>query len=643
VIYSPVTSETWLKLEPTPSFTGTPQMPDERAPEIQPKARARTRSRRLLVCALLFLLASGVRFLHLQDNRPAIPFYGMTGEYKAHALTLVAGDFDTFLRGTDPPSDANVVKHPPGYPLLMAAVYELFGEADEPLQLVHIALDSAAVVLVFLIASELFPFAAARIAGLLVALSPQLAYHAIALLPDPLAAPPLLLAFYFLIRALKRPRVASFVAAGALVGLSCLLRSNALLLAPMLAVLSVVLFGRRRGWRYAGALLVAAIVVMLPVTVRNYLAFKSFIPLSLSAGITMVEGIGVYDKEGRFGLPSSDYAVTKWEAEKYNRPDYLGTRFSPDGVLRERRRVAAGLNVVRAHPFWFLGVMAQRAAFMLRLARVELIAAEPAVTRPLAVPDNAPPERVVMPTQLRAGDATTTDAPRAGDQSAARFTSAGTTVVATSEPFALRRDTDYLLRLPIKIEEGSVVVAVVRERDGAEIASTPILHPINYLDLTPETQPAVSTEKPFVSGDADAARVVIRNGERKLTPATTEIGRVDLFALGSSSNTWTRLPRIIVRASQKIFLTAVMLPFTILGAALMLRAGRWRALALLVAVPAYYMCVQSALWTEFRYVLAMHYFLPILTAFGIYSLAAWLWQSARSKLVPPRVHRVETL
>jgi hypothetical protein len=41
----------------------------------------------------------------------------------------------------------------------------------------------------------------------------------------------------------------------------------------------------------------------------------------------------------------------------------------------------------------------------------------------------------------------------------------------------------------------------------------------------------------------------------------------------------------------------------------MARGKKWRALVVLLAVPVYYLCVQSALHTEYRYVLAVHYFL----------------------------------
>src|SRR5438132_8216430 len=99
------------------------------------------RRKLMLICAVVFLIATAVRVLHMQDNQQAIPFYGMTGEYKAHALTLLHGQLKLFLRGPNPPSDANVIKHPPGYPLLMAVVYKIFGESDKDLQLVHIVFD----------------------------------------------------------------------------------------------------------------------------------------------------------------------------------------------------------------------------------------------------------------------------------------------------------------------------------------------------------------------------------------------------------------------------------------------------------------------------------------------------------------------
>ncbi len=560
----------------------------------------------VIICVVVFLVACGVRVLHWQDNRQGLPFAGMHAEYRTHALVLVNGDLKHFLYGFDPPSDANFVKHPPGYPLLLAFVFKLFGQSDTTLAAVHIMLDALACALVVLLAAELFPVSVASIAGLLVAFAPQLAYHAIAPVPDPLATPPMLLAFYFLVRAWKHKRLRAMAVAGALIGVSCWLRSNALLFAPLLVVLIRFLFARGERLRFASVLVGAYVLVIAPVTVRNYVAFGRFIPLSLSAGITLVEGIGVYDKDGRFGLPDSDYRVTKWEAQMYNRPDYLGTRFKPDGVLREQSRIRHGLAVVRAHPLWFFGVMLRRAADMPRLARVETVAPQPAVTHaPQVAAGTEPVQTFTPPESRRADEAATT--------------------LFVSPPLPVQPETDYLLRLPLKIEAGSVVVDVLDAQGDAVLASTSVLHPVNWLDLTPERQPAVEIARPFVSGDAQTVRVRVRNGYRKPARVVATVGRMELFALGPARNEWTRYPRLLVHLIERLFLTATMLPLVLLGAARLVRAGRWRVVAILIAPAVYYMCVQSILWTEFRYILAMHYFLFILAAFALHWLGQTLW------------------
>ena len=61
-----------------------------------------------------------------------------------------------------------------------------------------------------------------------------------------------------------------------------------------------------------------------------------------------------------------------------------------------------------------------------------------------------------------------------------------------------------------------------------------------------------------------------------------------------------------------------MLPLLIVGLALLVISRRWRALVILLVVPAYYLSVQSAFHTEYRYILAMHYFLFIAAGVTVY-------------------------
>src|SRR5207237_2769594 len=214
-------------------------------------------------------------------------------------------------------------------------------------QLVQMGLDSLAAVIICLIAFELFPIAVGIIAGLMAAFAPQFSWNSILLLPDSLAALPILLAVFLLIRSSQRPRRTFLIlAAGALIGISCWLRANAILLAPFLALLFPIIY--KRGERLGAMLMLVcgACLMISPLTIRNAVVFGKFIPVSLGAGQTLIEGISDYDPERRFGLPATDIELTRMEAEEHERPDYAPSLFTPDGVERDRERAARSLAVI---------------------------------------------------------------------------------------------------------------------------------------------------------------------------------------------------------------------------------------------------------------------------------------------------------
>src|SRR5207237_4180578 len=151
-------------------------------------------------------------------------------------------------------SDPDLLGHPPGYPFILALVYKIFGDGDAAAQVLQIVCDSLAAALVLLIAAELLPFGVALVAGALVAFAPQFCWNSVLLLPDTLAVLPVLLAVYLLVRARGRHTLVKLFFAGALVGVSCWLRANALLLAPFLLLLVPFISERGRRTRPALAL-----------------------------------------------------------------------------------------------------------------------------------------------------------------------------------------------------------------------------------------------------------------------------------------------------------------------------------------------------------------------------------------------------
>jgi len=178
--------------------------------------------RKWVICIFLFSLAFGVRLLVWQNNKTAIDAvqYVVTDVYKRDARLLVTGDVGAFVTGPDPPSDATIIMHPPGYPIFIAAIYSIFGE-NGSLRIIQILLNSLAPLLIFLIAALLFDERVAIIAGGLTAFAPQLAFHSAIILPDELSVLPILAAVYFLIRASNGTRMVMPLLFGFCLGLSC--------------------------------------------------------------------------------------------------------------------------------------------------------------------------------------------------------------------------------------------------------------------------------------------------------------------------------------------------------------------------------------------------------------------------------------
>src|SRR5262252_1815733 len=158
-----------------------------------------------LSIAILLLLSAGVRFLFWQDLAPELSLrdtlsQNMALQYRREARRMLEDGTLLYPRN-HPDTDARMIVHPPGYSLVMALCFKLFGENDTPLRVLQLTADAVSAVLVMLIAAEFFPFAVALLAGLLMALSCHFSYYAIKLSPDSLAVLPILLAVYLVTKA----------------------------------------------------------------------------------------------------------------------------------------------------------------------------------------------------------------------------------------------------------------------------------------------------------------------------------------------------------------------------------------------------------------------------------------------------------
>ena len=579
-----------------------------------------TPNRKFLICLAIVCVAFGVRLLQWQNNFLTLDkeMTRLTARYKEEAQFLLTGNWASFVKGSESEADEMILTHPPGYPILMAIVYKISSNSDRILRLFQIACEALAAVLVFLIAARLIPRGAALVAALLVAVAPQLTYRSLVLLPDSLTALPVLAAILLILKAIEHPRIRTMILAGGLIGISCWLRADAILLPVFLSAPLVLLLPRGERRRHALALVGGLVIVIAPMTIRNALVFRSFVPVSLGTGVTLCQGVGDYDVEQRFGLSPTDYGTSTQEAQQAGRPDYAAELYRPDGIERERSRAARAWSVIRSNPAWFVGTMVRRILTMLTYEPVPIVSAQPTVLHPLENAKDKPlvwspsPQELLSESQT-AGSARTSVTPEG--ETTLRLESSNSFQLVT-KPIAVRPNFDYLLTVPARIQQGRASITVRRLARPEILASAALPDSLERLPFTNEFAPEVQI--PFVSPNEDRVQLTIASVESSTTPVNLDIGRAQLNELGPASYLWTKYPRMLVKSIQKLFVTSYILTLTILGLVLLAFHRRKVALAVILTVPLYYLLSHAPLHFEHRYILPAHFFWFMLAGLAVY-------------------------
>lgn len=321
-----------------------------------------------LLLAGVFALAVVVRVTYRTERAAAFDQINPYQSFIAHrrAVRMLEGRGVLLWDDTDPRL-IKQIRRPPGYAIFLAAIYAVTGPDLHVAQAVQILLDALAAAGVAALALWLVSWRSAIVAGLLYALSPHLAVYATIVTPDAVASWPLLAGGAFFIAALRRRdrwRLTLAGAGGIAIGASCWLTAQGMTLPFALFAVGVIvaLPGDRRRAAATGAVLVlAALAAILPLTIRNIAVYGVAVPIRPGLGVTLVEGLGVYDPS----FPATDGELLSDEAIRFGRPDYEDALYQPDGLAREQERISRALDAIATRPFWFAGIMLDRMRLML--------------------------------------------------------------------------------------------------------------------------------------------------------------------------------------------------------------------------------------------------------------------------------------
>jgi tetratricopeptide (TPR) repeat protein len=248
---------------------------------------------------LLFGLVLRLGYLNELASSPAFEHPAFDAEFHDYwARCLVSGDWSPPQFHNDPRINETPFFRPPGYPYFLAGVYLFSGGSYLAATLVQMFIGLLSCVMAFLLARSIFGRGPGLICAALMSCYWIFIYFEGELLAPALLVILTLVTMVMLARWLDRVTYGNAIATGVLVGLSGLVRPNALVLAPVaLAWIWWVARRRRDNRRFRVALVgfpVGVVLAVAPATIRNYVVADDPVLITSNAGVNLYIGNNEY-------------------------------------------------------------------------------------------------------------------------------------------------------------------------------------------------------------------------------------------------------------------------------------------------------------------------------------------------------------
>jgi len=266
------------------------------AADTSPATPARLRRADIVLLVFVVLFAFGLRLAYIWQLRssPLFAHPQMDELYHDQWAQAITGG-ELFAAGP--------YFRAPLYPAFLAAIYTVFGHDYLVARVVQALLGSLSCGLLFLIGRRVFGTAVGAIAAFVAASYWMLIYFDGELLIPVLIVFLDLLLIWLLLRAMHGPSARAYGLAGVVLGLSAIARPNILLFGPAIVLWLVVIY-RGRWWRalqYVVCVTAGCLLVVLPITVRNYIVGGDLVLIASQGGVNFYIGNNP-DSDGRTAI-----------------------------------------------------------------------------------------------------------------------------------------------------------------------------------------------------------------------------------------------------------------------------------------------------------------------------------------------------
>jgi 4-amino-4-deoxy-L-arabinose transferase-like glycosyltransferase len=286
----------------------------------------------------LFILAVALKFVCLWQYASFPDFANPVGDSENYLIQARAILAHGRLFGDTVPFQT------PLYPIFLAGLLAISRQSLFFVRLVQISMGAANCLLVYFLAKKILANGRLlpAVAGVLTALYGLLTFFDVDILGISPAIFALNISLLLTIKARENLKIRWAAAAGIFLGFAILERANLLLFLP--AVLWYLASGfslhfsrlREWSWKPVAGFLAAVFLMILPITVNNYLISRDFVLISSNAGINLFLGNNP-EADGTFRMPKKISGLTNYgmaQSMVTVAEDEIGKKLKPSEVSR---------------------------------------------------------------------------------------------------------------------------------------------------------------------------------------------------------------------------------------------------------------------------------------------------------------------
>jgi len=270
---------------------------------------------------LIFLFSFIVRFIYLYFFSQDIihierSLFGDAAQYILIAKNIASGNGFNML-----PDSTLLANRAPLFPFILAGVFKFFGQGYWPTRIFQVCISSLVPVITYLIGKEIAHERVGRVSAYISIFYPFYVFYSGYVLTETLFVFLSCLSLLYLIRFIKTGSYQDSWLSGIFLGLSALTRPIALGFG--LFFIMCYFFVSRRRLKGVVIILATMFLVVSPWTIRNYIVFEKFVPITTEVGRVFYSGNNPMNKTGGcirdidFIEPEETVSMGEVEASNY--------------------------------------------------------------------------------------------------------------------------------------------------------------------------------------------------------------------------------------------------------------------------------------------------------------------------------------